>query len=265
MGHDFKRAWQFGEDPKQYDRARPSYPSQLVDDLTLGCQLNVLDVGCGTGIAGRLFLERGCTVVGVEHDPRMAEVARESGIEVDVSTFEAWIPPTTEFGLVISAQAWHWIDPTVGPLKAAEVLSLGGNLAIIWIEYHHQPEVAEAFSTVYGSVAPQLLDCSYPVGNFDPEHASQVAAEYVDAIDGSGAFDTPSLLTYSSDRTYTIDQWLDELPTHSDHRLLPPRKLADLISRLRESLQPLGGSLTATLSTHAVVAQRSGPRATTTR
>jgi 2-polyprenyl-3-methyl-5-hydroxy-6-metoxy-1,4-benzoquinol methylase len=36
----------------------------------------VLDVGCAEGYLARALVERGCTVVGVEFDPRAAEVAR---------------------------------------------------------------------------------------------------------------------------------------------------------------------------------------------
>lgn len=37
----------------------------------------VLDVGCGPGyLAGYLTKEKGCSVVGVEQDPRLAEIAR---------------------------------------------------------------------------------------------------------------------------------------------------------------------------------------------
>lgn len=253
---DSERAGSFGEDPGRYDRARPSYPSQLVEDLTQGRTLRVLDVGCGTGIAARLFAQRGCQVVGVEHDRRMAETARQSGIVVDVSTFEEWTPPSTPFDLVISAQAWHWIDPTVGPRKAAEVLSPAGELAIIWIEYQHQAEVTAAFLAAYTAVAPHLLGHSYPVGGFSPEHQPQVAREYAKAIQASGAFDVPSIGSYSSGRTYTVEQWLDELPTHSDHRLLSAGQLDSLYSRLRESLGVLGGQLSVTLITHVVLARR---------
>src|SRR5207302_3315261 len=73
---DRQRAGSFGEDAAQYDRARPSYPTELVDALMVDQPRRVLDVGCGTGIAARLLAERACAVLGVEADPRMAEVAR---------------------------------------------------------------------------------------------------------------------------------------------------------------------------------------------
>jgi predicted TPR repeat methyltransferase len=69
---DRSRAESFGAVARLYDRARPSYPLALIDFLLADGARRVLDVGCGTGIAGELFAARGCSVTGVEIDPRMA-------------------------------------------------------------------------------------------------------------------------------------------------------------------------------------------------
>src|SRR5436190_2520948 len=142
---DRRRAGSFGEDAAQYDRARPSYPADLVDDLLTDRTRRVLDVGCGTGIAGRLFAGRGCDVLGVEPDARMAEVSRSHGLEVEVSKFETWEPDGRAFDLLVSGQAWHWIDPTVGPTKAGRVIRPGGRFAAFWNLGEHEPETLEAF------------------------------------------------------------------------------------------------------------------------
>ena len=253
---DAERAGSFGQDPDRYNRARPSYPDELVEDLTQGRALAVLDVGCGTGIAGRQFAEHGCRVLGVEHDIRMAETARQSGLEVEVSTFEEWVPPRDMFDLLICAQAWHWIDPLLGPTKAASVLTPSGQLAIMWIEYRHSDAVDEAFRAVYSNVALQLIGQSYPLGGFPPEHQAQVAAEYATAIRASTAFNEPTVRSYTTARHYSTDEWLDELPTHSDHLLLRSEQRAQLYDRLREALAGMDNQLSVDLVTHLVVARR---------
>lgn len=89
-------AHSFGADAERYDRTRPRYPNALVERiLAASPELDVLDVGCGTGIAARQFQAAGCTVLGVEPDSRMAEFARRGGLEVEVATFEAWNADST--------------------------------------------------------------------------------------------------------------------------------------------------------------------------
>jgi SAM-dependent methyltransferase len=66
--------------------------------------LDFLDVGCGTGIEARQFRAAGRRVLGVEPDPRMADFARGTGLEVEVATFEAWQPAGRTFDAVVSAR-----------------------------------------------------------------------------------------------------------------------------------------------------------------
>ena len=83
----------FGTDAQRYDQARPCYPEALVTRIVTGSPgPDVLDVGCGTGIASWQFQAAGCTVLGVEPDARMADFARARGLPVEVATFEAWEP-----------------------------------------------------------------------------------------------------------------------------------------------------------------------------
>src|SRR5688572_11902991 len=136
------RRLSFGTDAEQYDRSRPTYPAEVIDAVCGDPSFRrVVDVGCGTGIASRLFLARGCSVLGVEADERMAAVARRHGVTVDVSPFESWTPPSGSppFDVVTAAQSWHWVDPVAGPAKAASVLRPGGRLALFWNGYGALP------------------------------------------------------------------------------------------------------------------------------
>ena len=105
-----ERSKLFDQQAECYDRSRPTYPRAVIAEL-LGpapTGLDVLDVGCGTGIASRQMAEQGANVLGVEVAPRMAEIARDHGIEVETDAFEDWDAGGRTFDLVVSAQAWHW-------------------------------------------------------------------------------------------------------------------------------------------------------------
>jgi ubiquinone/menaquinone biosynthesis C-methylase UbiE len=79
----------FGTDAERYDRARPSYPAAMADRILAGIPgRDVVDAGCGTGISARLFQAAGCRVLGVDPDPRMADLARQSGLDAEVAKFE---------------------------------------------------------------------------------------------------------------------------------------------------------------------------------
>jgi len=59
-----------------------------IDDLLTSSPHTVLDVGCGTGIASRLLVDRGCQLLGVEPDPQMAALARARHLVVEEAVFE---------------------------------------------------------------------------------------------------------------------------------------------------------------------------------
>jgi 2-polyprenyl-3-methyl-5-hydroxy-6-metoxy-1,4-benzoquinol methylase len=78
----------------------------------------VLELGCSSGFVGaRLIVEKGCTVVGAEIDPRAADEARAVGLEVHVGSLEdpaflAEIDALGPFDVVIAADVLeHLADP----------------------------------------------------------------------------------------------------------------------------------------------------------
>ena len=172
---DRDRARSFGSVAEDYDRARPTYPGELIDDLVAGGTPSVLDIGCGTGKAAELFIARGCSVVGVEADSRMADVARRKGIAVEVSDFERWDARDRRFDLVVAAQAWHWMDPDVAPAKAADTLWPGGRLALFWNIGRHDPDVRAALTIVYEHEAPTLAGATSALGMLPDEREGRLA------------------------------------------------------------------------------------------
>ena len=115
--HGVQDEWgeSFGLDAQRYDRARPSYPDAMVADILAASPGgDVLDVGSGTGISVRLFVATGANVLGVEVDPRMAELAGKGGLQVEVAPFEVWEPAGRTFDAVVAGQAWHWVDADAG-------------------------------------------------------------------------------------------------------------------------------------------------------
>ncbi len=223
----------------------------MVDDLLAGKPARVLDVGCGTGKVARLFLARGCDVLGVEPDSRMASIAKSHGIQVEVGSFEAWDPARRTFDLVVSGQAWHWVDPSVGPGKAAALLGPGGRLAIFWNRGRHDSETKVAFDEAYSRFAPALVKESVPLGNKPRDLVGDIAG-----IAATRLFAPSELRSYVWAQTYSRDEWLDQLGTHSDHIALEPEELATLLHAVGAAIDRLGGSITLHYETQLISAQR---------
>jgi SAM-dependent methyltransferase len=248
---DRQRAQSFGENAAQYDRARPSYPAAMVDDLMADGPRRVLDVGCGTGKAGRLLAERGCEVVGVEPDPRMAEVARSHGLRVEVGKFEEWDSRQRAFDLLVSGQAWHWVEPDAGLAKAAEVIRPGGRFAAFWNLGEHEPPTLEAFTAVYERLGVELRH-SVALGTYKRDGGASFVAE----LEAAGGFESIDVRKYYWDQRYSRVEWLDQLPTHSDHRILAPDKLRAVLAEIGDVIDGLGGSVLIHYDTMLVTALR---------
>ena len=251
---DRRVAESFGGDAERYDRARPDYPDALVRRIIAASPgRNVLDVGCGTGIEARQFRAAGCTVLGVEPDARMAEFARGSGVEVEVATLEAWDPAGRKFDAVIAGTAWHWVDPVAGAAKAARVLRPGGLIAPFHHVFQTPPAILDALASAYQKVAPDSpVNLSSLKQALDAYQA--LFDKIADGIRQARGFSEPEQWEFGWERTYTRDEWLDQLPTQGHLNLLPPDKLAEVLAGVGAAIDAMGGRFTMPYTTVAVTA-----------
>ncbi|SHN75511.1 Methyltransferase domain-containing protein [Cryptosporangium aurantiacum] len=238
-------------DAARYDRTRPRYPDALVRRIAAAGP-DILDVGTGTGIVARQLRTAGATVLGVEPDERMAAFARDTGVPVEVTTFEAWDPGGRTFDAVVAGQTWHWVDPVAGAAKAAEVLRPGGRIVLFWHVFQVAPALAEASAAVLRRVAPELP--------FDPRALARPAAAYepmlgpvVDALRRAG-FGEPERWDADEQRTYTKDEWLDQIPTQGMLTRLPADAVAEVIAEAGTAIDTLGGAAPVSSITVALAA-----------
>jgi len=238
---DRARASSFGANAELYDRSRPSYPAAMIDELVAEASpRHVLDVGCGTGLLGRSFVERGIAVLGVEPDPQMAEVARSHGLDVEVATFEAWDPKDRAFELLVAGQSWHWVDPERGARKAADLVARGGTVAHAWNVGGIDDELGAALGEVYAELAHGEAHPLVPHRRADRSapHGSETA------FTATGCFEGPEHGDYPWEHVYTTAEWLAQLETHSDHALMAPGERARLLEGVAGVLDARGGAFT---------------------
>ena len=87
----------------------------------------VVDIGVGTGLLSRVFLDAGCRVVGVEPSPQMAEAGRVAladapGFRMVEGQAEATGLDDEVAELVVAAQAFHWFDPDAAAREWQRIL-----------------------------------------------------------------------------------------------------------------------------------------------
>jgi SAM-dependent methyltransferase len=233
----------FDYDTALYARSRPPYPAQLFDDLAQVVPgRRALEIGCGTGQATLPLAHRGFAVTAIELGPNMAQAARQAvaGLPVEVvnAAFEQWPLPDEPFDLVFAATSWHWIDPYVRVVKAAEALRPGGTIAIISTEHVKGGTLAffEAMQPVY-----EHFDPSTPPG-LTLRESSDIPCDTTEFAD---AFGPVTVRRYHLDVDYSTREYLDLLSTYSGHIALPDdarRGLFDALADLIDNRH--GGRIT---------------------
>lgn len=218
-----------------YHRYRPGYPRPLFDDLRRRVgpeRTTVLEVGAGTGRATVQLAALG-PVTALEPAAGMAALLRRSTSEMDVrivtDTFERWTPDRA-YDLLASAQAWHWVEPSVRYARAADALRPGGTLALFW-NVAVCPAADRAFhdaiQDVYRSFAPTLAhEGEVPTA----ETAADRASEIVEA-DG---FEDVEVVRHRWSWTLDRDDYLGLLGTHSPHAALDERNRRRLFEGIGE-------------------------------
>jgi predicted TPR repeat methyltransferase len=137
-----------------FDQYAPKFEKALVDDLDYrGPELlfravlatraalrkpaffkRAIDLGCGTGLAGRAFASEVDAFVGIDLSPRMIERARATGFYAELEVAEMVeglsCKPDASANLILAADAMVYLSD-LAPLlcEAARVLAPGGLLA----------------------------------------------------------------------------------------------------------------------------------------
>ncbi len=124
-----------------YVRYRPDYPLALPDWLQrehgVTPDWRVADIGAGTGISSKLFLDAGHSVIAVEPNAAMRQAAvtwlggnpRFRAVE---GRADATGLPDAGVELVAVAQAFHWFDPEAARHEFRRILHPHGLAAIWW-------------------------------------------------------------------------------------------------------------------------------------
>ncbi|HEY1209372.1 MAG TPA: methyltransferase domain-containing protein [Terracidiphilus sp.] len=127
--------------------------------------LEILDIGCGTGLSGVGLKERAACLVGIDLSPEMIDVARERDIydQLEIAEITEWLDQTEgQFDLIVACDCLVYF----GDLQPVAALAAG----------RLKPGGCFAFTTERGEKYPFHLSDS---GRYThhPEHVREVAAK----------------------------------------------------------------------------------------
>ncbi len=126
-----------------YLRYRPGYPAGVLGFLSDTCGLHtkhiIADVGSGTGLLSKLFLDNGNPVYGVEPNAEMYAAGEDflhhypnfAGV---IGSAEDTTLAEHSVDFVTAGQAFHWFAPNAARTEFSRILKPGGWVVVIWNE-----------------------------------------------------------------------------------------------------------------------------------
>ena len=203
--------------PEQFDRWRLRYTPELFGFLVSRCSLGkgtrCLEIGPGTGQATDFALDAGCDYTAIELGEHFSAVMRgkygdRPNFKLINGDFELYPFAPESFDFVYSAATIQWIEPPVAFSKCFDILRPGGYLAMFLLHGDYQtpnPALYRDIQKVYDE-------------HYHTEAPYKQRFPYLDAP--KYGFETEERFSFPSARSYTADEYVEYIHTHSDHIML---------------------------------------------
>ena len=145
-----------------YSKYRPGYPKEILDilgsEIGFSRDATVADIGSGTGLLSKLFLQNGNTVYGVEPNDEMRSHAEQT-----LSTFPGFISirgraesstlKDASIDLITVGQALHWFDRDPTIREFARILKTNGHLCVLYNDRNIDDPFMQGYEAVVQSHA----------------------------------------------------------------------------------------------------------------
>jgi SAM-dependent methyltransferase len=241
-----------------YDEIRPHYPAELFDILFswLPERPKIVEVGPGTGQATRDLLAHGATVTAVELGPHLAEHLRRgidsTDLNVVVADFEHVDLEANSFDCVFSASAYHWISAQGQRDRPAELLHVGGVLAVVELIQVQSP-VDHGF---FDAIQPMYEKYGEGGGREGtPEREAATARVYA-PLQLDRRFTDVTMHRFDWDQTYTSDQYRKLMASYSGTQMIESARRQGLLDEIEQCANSqFGGLVTRPLVVAFVLAR----------
>jgi ubiquinone/menaquinone biosynthesis C-methylase UbiE len=232
--HDKKRK-SFGAVSEKYQRVRPNYPQKAIDDILKLSAIKksgkILELGCGSGKATWPFAQKVYAIDALDISQSLVDIAKKKtkkfkNVKYIINSFEKTKLAKENYDLVISAQAFHWLDKKTRVKKIWQTLKKNGHLCIMansrWKDY-----------SVFYRELGQLYD------RFHPNFTKSVVlpSNFEKEIKKSGLFRKPQEKKYFRTIQYSKKDFIDLQASFSWIAILPKKESAEFFSALKKIIE----------------------------
>jgi SAM-dependent methyltransferase len=235
----------FDSIPEQFDQWRPRYCDELFADLVEYAKLDpgktALEVGPGTGQATEPILKTGCSYTAIELGENFTKFMTDrfgsyKNFRIVNADFETYDFGSDRFDLVYSAAAFQWIPEKIGYPKACDILKSGGAFAMFMTRPDIQPGGGYTDEPLYTKI--QEVYAKF----FRPETEYKCSLDY-DARAKYGFIDL-ECREYLKTRSYSADDYVSMIGTHSDHLTLREPYKSKFYEGIRAAIYNSGNQIT---------------------
>ncbi len=227
--------------PEQFDKFRPRYSRELfrflIDNVSVGPDKTVLEIGPGTGQATDPILMTGCDYNAIELGEHLFEKMREKygkypNFHIVNDDFITHDFGKRRFDLIYSAATIQWIPEEIAFSKTYELLKPGGTLAMMLTRADYRTpneKLYEEIQKLYDKYYKP--DIPYTHGSFKYDHASDYGFVDFEEHDFYGK------------REMDSDEYVSFCGTHCDHIVIPEPIKTEFFDGLRNAVINNGGKI----------------------
>ena len=225
---------------ESFDRWRPRYCDALfscvVKRAALGPGCRSLEIGPGTGQATEFALKTGADCTAIELGENLAafcerKLSHSPNFRLVRGDFATYPFKSASFDLIYSATTIQWIGEDVAYPRCRDLLRPGGTLAMFLLRSDYKspnPALYADIQKVYDACFH--TDTPY-TKRFDYENA------------GAWGFHGVERFDFPHRRTFSADDYVAYIGTHSDHIGLKPEYRIAFYDGIRAAIEHHGGVL----------------------
>lgn len=244
--------WTFDTVASKYEKLRPGYTDELYkmifDYITIDNTSNVVEVGIGGGQATLPILQTGCTLTAIEYGENFSKLCEEKfkehkNFSVITEKFENVSFSDSQYDLVYSASAFHWVPEDIGYSKVYAMLKSGGAFARFANHPYRDkgnPVLSEEIDKLYTQYYYKYYGKDI---KSDKEYSEEQAMQRAQIAKKYGFIDIRHALFYRT-RTFSAKEYIELLGTYSDHIAIEEVIRTEFFSKIEEAINQYGGSFT---------------------